>query len=292
MKTQGMVIGAAMAWVLAPVSGCDAQESPTSGVVVVKTKVDGAAARETRSAREAESARAAEAAREAEPAADVKPAGDAVTKMKVGGAATRAAEPAADEKPAGDAVTKMKIGGAATRAAESAAAKYFTSTELVDQHGRPHRVYEDLIRGRKVLINFAFTSCKGVCPGMTANLARVQRLLGARVGKEISILTLTVDPVNDTPAVLAEFAAKFHASPGWYFLTGTPDNVATVLGRLGGLAKKPEEHAATLLIGDAKSGYWMKTVATARPEDIVYLVDHVADERDEAGEPGERKGRP
>lgn len=208
---------------------------------------------------------------------------------KAGGAATVApglvlptiptsAAPAAVEKLGGDAAAKLKIGGASSAEGE-AAEKYFSNTELVDQNGKPHRFYEDLVRGRKVLINFAFTSCKGVCPGMTANLARVQKLLGARVGKEISILTISVDPVNDTPAVLKQFATKFQAAAGWSFLTGTPENVAAVLKRLGGLAKKPEEHASTLLVGDASSGYWVKTVATARPEDIVYLVDHIADER-------------
>jgi len=203
-------------------------------------------------------------------------------KPKPSGAPAREVKPAGDRESVGEAEFAAEaetVRGPESAGDGEAAAKYFTNTELVDQHGRPHRFYDGLIRGRKVLINFAFTTCKGVCPGMTANLARVQKRLGARVGKEISILTITVDPVNDTPAALAKFAAKFDASPGWYFLTGTPENVATVLGRLGGLAKTPDEHASALLIGDASSGYWVKTVATSRPEDIVYLVDHVADER-------------
>ncbi|UQA59333.1 SCO family protein [Polyangium aurulentum] len=179
--------------------------------------------------------------------------------------------------PAGGATAEENRGKTPT--ADEAAARYFTDTELVDQGGKPRHFYSDLLRGKKVLINFGFTSCKGVCPTMTANLARVQKLLGARVGSEIVMITLSVDPVNDTPAVLDRFAKKFGVGPGWYFLTGTPGDVKTVLGRVGGLVKKPEEHSAVLLVGDLKTGFWVKSLATARPEDIVYLVDHLNDEK-------------
>ncbi|WP_437924011.1 SCO family protein [Sorangium sp. So ce291] len=182
------------------------------------------------------------------------------------------ASPAGEPAPAR---TRAQVGGPPADA--DAAAAYFTDTELIDQDGRPRRFYTDLLRGRKVLIHFIFTSCKGACPTMTANLARVQALLGKRAGKEIAILTITVDPVNDTPKVLKQFAAKFNAGDGWRFLTGTPQNVEKVLGRLGGLTKKPEEHTSTLLIGDTKTGMWLKTTATERPETIVRLVDHIND---------------
>ncbi|WP_437332284.1 SCO family protein [Sorangium sp. So ce394] len=183
------------------------------------------------------------------------------------------ASPAAEPAP-----ERPRARAAASPAGDdAAAAAYFTDTELVDQDGRARRFYTDLLRGRKVLIHFAFTSCKGACPTMTANLARVQALLGKRVGKEVAILTITVDPVNDTPKVLKQFAAKFNAGDGWRFLTGTPENVEKVLGRLGGLTKKPEEHTSTLLIGDTTTGMWVKTIATERPETIVHLVDHIND---------------
>ncbi|WP_437730691.1 SCO family protein [Sorangium sp. So ce1335] len=183
-----------------------------------------------------------------------------------------AASPAGEPAPR---QTRSQVGGAPADA--DAAAAYFTDTELVDQDGRPRRFYTDLLRGRKVLIHFIFTSCKGACPTMTSNLARVQALLGKRAGKEVAILTITVDPVNDTPKVLKQYAARFNAGPGWRFLTGAPKNVETVLGRLGGLTKKPEEHTSTLLIGDTTTGMWLKTVATERPETIVRLVDHLND---------------
>jgi protein SCO1/2 len=183
-----------------------------------------------------------------------------------------AGAPAEDKAPR---VERMTIGGL-SKEDDAAAERYFTNTELLDQDGRRRHFYEDLLRGRKVLIDFAFTSCKGACPTMTANLARVQELLRAR-GERVTILTITVDPVNDTPAVLKRYAAKFKAGPGWYFLTGAPKDVAAVLKRLGGLARKPDEHATTLLLGDTRTGMWLKTIATERPETIVRLVEHIND---------------
>ncbi|MGK4006296.1 SCO family protein [Sorangium sp. So ce1036] len=182
--------------------------------------------------------------------------------------------PADDRAPRPE---RMKIGGV-SREDDAAAEKYFTNTELVDQHGRPHRFYAGLLRGRKVLINFAFTSCKGACPAMTANLARVQALLRAR-GERVTILTITVDPENDTPAVLKRYAARFKAGEGWYFLTGTPANVAAVLRRLGGQVRRPDEHTMTLLLGDASTGMWLKTLATEPPEALAHIAQHINDPR-------------
>ncbi|KYG01980.1 SCO family protein [Sorangium sp. So ce296] len=172
-------------------------------------------------------------------------------------------------------VERMKVGGV-SREDDAAAAKYFTNTELVDQHGRAHRFYDGLLRGRKVLINFAFTSCKGACPTMTANLARVQALLRAR-GERVTMLTITVDPENDTPAALKQYAAKFKAGEGWYFLTGTPANVAAVLQRLGGQVRRPEDHMMTLLVGDTSTGVWLKTLATEPPETLAHVAQHLND---------------
>lgn len=172
---------------------------------------------------------------------------------------------------------RQKIGGS-QKAEDDAARRWFTDTELVDQNGAVRRFYTDLIRGRKVLVNFGFTACKGVCPVMAKNLKDVQTLLGPRAS-EVTILTLTVDPVNDTPAALKRFADQVKAGPSWYFLTGTPDRVSLVLSRLGGKAPRPEEHSAVLLVGDARTGHWVKTSSVDRPASIVTLLDHINDPR-------------
>ncbi len=161
--------------------------------------------------------------------------------------------------------------------ADAAARQYFTDTEVVDQNGKVHRFYSDLMRGKRVLINFAFTTCKTACSPVTANLAKVQKQLGTRVGKDVTMITISVDPVNDTSANLKKFSAKFKARPGWYFLTGTPENVHGLLKKLGGYTDDPEKHSTVLLIGDTKTATWVKSIAMEKPERIVDAVVRLND---------------
>src|SRR5216684_4327926 len=72
-------------------------------------------------------------------------------------------------------------GTAATPLSQRGGAAYFTNAELRAHDGRTVRFYDDLVKGKIVLINFIYTACGDICPGMTQNLAEVQALLGDRV---------------------------------------------------------------------------------------------------------------
>jgi protein SCO1/2 len=113
--------------------------------------------------------------------------------------------------------------------AETAAGKYFPNHILYTQDNKPVHFYDDMLMGKVVLINFFFTTCTGICPAMTANLARVQTALGAHVGKDVTMISISVDPETDKPDVLKKYALQFKAQPGWYFLTGEKQNVDWVL---------------------------------------------------------------
>ncbi len=174
-----------------------------------------------------------------------------------------------------------KAAGASTEkrspSQEAADAAYFTNTELVDHTGRKIRFYEDLVKGKTVIVNFGFTSCKGACSPISQNLAKVQNLLGDKLESSIRIVTLTVDPKFDTPEKLKAYAARFKSKPGWYFVTGPADNVNLVLKKLGGLTKTPDEHPTTLFIGDARTSIWTKANAGESPETIAFAAEHVGD---------------
>src|SRR5689334_721484 len=98
-------------------------------------------------------------------------------------------------------------------------ADYFTNVELTTHEGRTVRFYDDLLKGKIVAIDLIYTTCQYACPLETARLAQVQRLLGDRMGRDVFFYSITIDPEHDTPAVLAEYAAKYRAGPGWLFLT-------------------------------------------------------------------------
>ena len=158
-----------------------------------------------------------------------------------------------------------------------AASKYFPNLELLTQDNKPVHFYEDLLKGKVVLINFMFTTCKGVCSPMTANLAKVQKYLGERVGKDVLMLSISVDPETDVPTVLKKYAESFHAQPGWYFLTGEKKNVDLVLAKLGGAAPDKSQHQSVLLIGNVPTGEWAKVHAMGSATEIADMVVKIID---------------
>lgn len=161
----------------------------------------------------------------------------------------------------------------------SAARKYFSDVELVNQDGEKMRFYSDVLKGRTVAIIPFFTTCTSVCPPMNATMARIQKELGARVGKEIYLISISVDPVTDTPQRLKDYAAKFHAGPGWYFLTGKPDNVNWALYKLGYYVEDKNQHTSVMIIGNEATGLWKKAFALAKPTELISIIESVANDK-------------
>ncbi|HEY0781767.1 MAG TPA: SCO family protein [Thermoanaerobaculia bacterium] len=168
------------------------------------------------------------------------------------------------------------------RAARQASARhYFGDVPLIDQDGRTHRLYSDLLADHTVVIDAFFASCTGSCPVMGATLARLQGEIGDRLGKDVYLLSISVDPETDTPAKLKEYAARLGAKPGWLFLTGSKENVDLALGKLGQRVQKREDHSNVLLVGNDKTGLWKKVFGLADPQDVAAAVKSVLDDRGE-----------
>ena len=151
--------------------------------------------------------------------------------------------------------------------------RHFPNVPLQTHDGRSVRFYDDLVKGKKVLINFTFTSCTGTCPRTSANLARVQELLGDRIGRDIFIISLSIDPEHDTPAVLKEYAGNFNARPGWTFATGRIEDINNIRRRLG-LYDSDDitQHMGLLTFGNEPAGKWGATPALDAPKNILYFV--------------------
>ena len=111
----------------------------------------------------------------------------------------------------------------------ASSSKYFPNHVLLTQDNQPVRFYEEMLKGKVVLINFMFTTCTGVCSPMTANMAKVQGYLGERVGREVRMLSISVDPTRHAEALKA-YAEK-HKGGGWYFLTQEETGVGAVQAR-------------------------------------------------------------
>jgi protein SCO1/2 len=164
-------------------------------------------------------------------------------------------------------------------AEQSPAQKYFTDVVLTNQNGEKVRFYSDLLKGKVVIINSFFGTCQGSCLPMNRNLAKVQEALGNRVGKDVYIISISVDPTMDTPARLKEYAAKLNARPGWYFLTGDKQNVDFALKKLGAYVEDKQNHLNILYIGNEPTGLWKKAFALAQPEELIKVVESVLNDK-------------
>ncbi|MEW6208864.1 MAG: SCO family protein [Acidobacteriota bacterium] len=167
------------------------------------------------------------------------------------------------------------------READSPARNYFTDVELVNQDGKTMRFYSDLLKDRIVIINSFFTTCTSVCPPMTHSIGKIQDWLGDRLGADVHIISISVDPETDTPAKLKEYSQRFKTKPGWFFCGGAKQNVEFVLRKLGQYFGSRDDHTTIILIGNLRTGLWKKAMGMARPEELIKVVDSVLNDKGE-----------
>jgi len=168
-------------------------------------------------------------------------------------------------------------------AASSPAQKYFSDVELTNQDGKKVRFYSDVLKGKTVVVNAFFTSCTSVCPPMNRNMEKIQEAFGDRVGRDVFLVSLTVDPDVDTPARMKEYAQKFHAGPGWVFLTGKKENLDWALYKLGQYVERKDDHKTVFIIGNEPTGLWKKAFGMANVAELVQVVESVVNDKGDKG---------
>jgi protein SCO1 len=152
--------------------------------------------------------------------------------------------------------------------------EHFPNVVLTNQDNKKLRFYDDLLKGKIVVIQFMFSNCERLCPMVTPNLVKVQKELEKQWPKKVHIVSITVDPDHDTPQVLKAYAEKFHVQPGWQFLTGRRADIDQIRRELG--LYYPEdtqfEHMNMITIGREPTGQWITMRALNRPDVIAYTV--------------------
>jgi protein SCO1/2 len=168
-------------------------------------------------------------------------------------------------------------------ARETIRERYFPNLVLITHEGRTVRFYDDLIKDKVVTINVMYTRCEdGWCPLTTANLVRVQKLLKERVGRDIFMYSITLDPRHDTPAVLKKYARARGVGPGWAFLTGKSDDIELLRRKLGFSWADPVRdakrvnHTGNLRYGNEPLQLWAACPTMSKPEWIAESISWVA----------------
>lgn len=171
--------------------------------------------------------------------------------------------------------------------------RHFPNIQLITHEGKKVRFYDDLIKDKIVVINFMYAKCEGICPGITTNLVKVQRLLGPRVGKDIFMYSFSLKPEQDTPEALAEYARMHKVGPGWQYLTGDPADLELLRRKLGFTDPDPladadkSNHIGNVRYGNEPLQLWAACPGMSNPQMIAESISWLEPAEDRAPAKGD-----
>jgi protein SCO1 len=158
--------------------------------------------------------------------------------------------------------------GAPSRIRFSTAAYQVPDVKLVRQDDTPVSLAEEMDDGRPVVLNFIFTSCEAICPLMTQTFAEFQRKLGPE-SAHVHLMSISIDPEQDTPARLRDYAKRFKAGPGWSYYTGTPAASIAAQRAFNVFRGDKMSHTAVTLLRAAPGASWHRLDGFATPDELV-----------------------
>ncbi len=154
---------------------------------------------------------------------------------------------------------------------------HFPNLPLTTHDGKQVRFYDDVLKDRKVVINFMYTICSNICTPVTQNILEAQRLLGS-MAKDIDFYSISLTPLDDDPAALRAYMDKQHIGKGWTFLTGKPENIERVRRGLGFTQRSPvadadiSNHSGMLRIGNERLVSWGHASATTSGKAVARMI--------------------
>jgi protein SCO1/2 len=140
---------------------------------------------------------------------------------------------------------------------------------LLDAQGKPVSLRDDLAGDEPVMLNFIFTSCTSICPVMSATFRQVQQQLGEEGGR-VRMVSISIDPEQDTPTRLQAYAERYQAGANWQMLTGTLADSIAVQRAFGAFRGDKMNHApATYLRAGGPGSPWLRLDGFASADDII-----------------------
>jgi protein SCO1/2 len=161
---------------------------------------------------------------------------------------------------------------AALLCAAIASAKEIPDVNVVDQTGHPLHFYRDLISQKVVVLAFFFTRCQDACPTVAHTLMHLQTALGDRLGRDVSFVSVSIDPQHDTPEALAAWAKKYDVKPGWTLVTGRPDEINHLVRSFTGDNARTGLHSIILYLGNDRTGEWISDTGSAPAEHYLKVL--------------------
>ncbi|HEY1526202.1 MAG TPA: SCO family protein [Candidatus Angelobacter sp.] len=140
--------------------------------------------------------------------------------------------------------------------------QHLPNLPMISHEGKQMLFYDDLVKGKVVTLNFFYAQCDELCPLVTANLVRVQKLLGTQVGRDIHMYSFTLKPEQDNVDVIRNYRKKFGARPGWTFFTAKPEDMEKLRVAIGFTYPDPKidadktQHIGNVRYGNEPLMYW------------------------------------
>ena len=158
---------------------------------------------------------------------------------------------------------------------------YLPNVTLFTQDNKCVSFYDDLVKDKAVMLNVFYANCEGVCPAITANLVKVQKLLGPRVGRDIFMYSITLKPEEDDVKTLKMYETMHGIGPGWTLLTGKPDDVELLRRSLGftnpnkNIDRDKSQHIGNIRYGNEPLMLWAACPGMAHAPWIVESISWV-----------------
>lgn len=128
---------------------------------------------------------------------------------------------------------------------------------LVNQDGKRVRLRDLMATDRLVVVDFIFGTCTTICPVLSAGYATLQQKLGKETEK-VHLVSISIDPENDTPKVMKEYLKRYRAKPGWDFFTGSRRDIDAVMRAFNAYIPNKMSHYPLTLIRAPKEGGWVR----------------------------------
>jgi len=155
---------------------------------------------------------------------------------------------------------------------------HLPNVPLFTHEGKRVMFYDDLVKNKAVSLNFFFAKCDEICPLVTANLVKVQKLLGADVGTKLFMYSFTLKPEEDDVNVIKHYREMYHAKPGWTFLTGKPEDMEKIRRGIGftypdpTIDKDKTQHIGNVRYGNEPLMLWGACPGMAHPRFVAESI--------------------
>lgn len=166
---------------------------------------------------------------------------------------------------------------------------HLPNVPLISHEGKRYLFYDDLVKDKAVSLNFFFANCDEICPLVTANLAKVQKLLGDKVGRDIYMYSFSLKPEEDTVDVIRQYRAKYGAQPGWTFFTADPKDMEKLRVAIGFtypdpvIDKDTTQHIGNIRFGNEPLMYWSACPGMAHAQWVAETLEYVMNPNDNLG---------